>query len=418
MTTPGSPTRPRSASTPSAGIAGGQDRRRSRRRPWLGRHLAAHRRIRPARRPRHLHRRPRPPDGTVGAAAVARDHDLRRPGGRGRRPRTPPGPAGRAGEGARQQRRSERSSTCSRCPSAATTRTSPTRTAIRPALTATSFATILRDLGKVGIIVVAGAGNDATTRPFLPAAFAGDTDHRQRRPAAGQRRLAQPEPEQGLAVLQQRHLGHHLPPRGCDHLDAAAQAERQQPGLRRRGRHRHPAGGRQESVATRARCRVRRTGRPSTSTTTPAASASGAARRSPPRPRRAAGPRARRARQRGHGPRLAAEARLGGPRPRPAPEAADDEPPSLGAQAATAFVAYREGDRGQLRTLVSLLTPLLWHTARSQNAPEGGGRGRDPDRLAAPGGRRGHHHRPEGRRLLAGDHRQAGELAAAPARRP
>lgn len=41
---------------------------------------------------------------------------------------------------------------------------------------------------------------------------------------------------------------------------------------------------------------------------------------------------------------------------------------SLGAQAASAFIAYREGDRGQLRTLVSLLTPLLWHTARAQNA--------------------------------------------------
>ena len=41
---------------------------------------------------------------------------------------------------------------------------------------------------------------------------------------------------------------------------------------------------------------------------------------------------------------------------------------SLGAQAASAFIAYRDGDRGQLRTLVTLLTPLLWHTARSQNA--------------------------------------------------
>jgi RNA polymerase sigma factor (sigma-70 family) len=43
---------------------------------------------------------------------------------------------------------------------------------------------------------------------------------------------------------------------------------------------------------------------------------------------------------------------------------------SLGAQAATAFTAYRDGDRERLRDLVTLLTPLLWHTARAQRAPK------------------------------------------------
>lgn len=43
---------------------------------------------------------------------------------------------------------------------------------------------------------------------------------------------------------------------------------------------------------------------------------------------------------------------------------------SLGVQAATAFVAYRDGDRERLRDLVALLTPLLWHTARSQRATQ------------------------------------------------
>jgi RNA polymerase sigma factor (sigma-70 family) len=42
----------------------------------------------------------------------------------------------------------------------------------------------------------------------------------------------------------------------------------------------------------------------------------------------------------------------------------------LGAKAATAFAAYRDGDRERLRELVALVTPLLWHTARSQRAPQ------------------------------------------------
>jgi RNA polymerase sigma factor (sigma-70 family) len=42
----------------------------------------------------------------------------------------------------------------------------------------------------------------------------------------------------------------------------------------------------------------------------------------------------------------------------------------LGPRAALAFVAYRDGEREQLRELVALLTPLLWHVARSQRAPK------------------------------------------------
>lgn len=39
-------------------------------------------------------------------------------------------------------------------------------------LPATSLGTILSDLGRAGVLVVAGAGNDGTSRPFLPAALA------------------------------------------------------------------------------------------------------------------------------------------------------------------------------------------------------------------------------------------------------
>jgi RNA polymerase sigma factor (sigma-70 family) len=42
----------------------------------------------------------------------------------------------------------------------------------------------------------------------------------------------------------------------------------------------------------------------------------------------------------------------------------------LGTQAAAHFSAYRDGDRDRLRDLVALLTPLLWHTARAQRAPQ------------------------------------------------
>ena len=89
----------------------------------------------------------------------------------------------------------------------------------------------------------------------------------------------------------------------------------------------------------------------------------------------------------------------------------------LGAKAATAFAAYRDGDRERLRELVALRHPAAVAHGAFAAGPAGDRRGRHPDRLAAAGGRRRHDHRPEGRRLLAGGHRQAGDLAAAPPRR-
>lgn len=41
---------------------------------------------------------------------------------------------------------------------------------------------------------------------------------------------------------------------------------------------------------------------------------------------------------------------------------------TLGDRAADAFLGYRAGDRSRMGELVELLTPLLWHTARSQRA--------------------------------------------------
>ncbi len=44
---------------------------------------------------------------------------------------------------------------------------------------------------------------------------------------------------------------------------------------------------------------------------------------------------------------------------------------TLGLRAGAAFSAYRDGDRARLAELVEMLTPLLWHTARAQRAPQG-----------------------------------------------
>jgi RNA polymerase sigma factor (sigma-70 family) len=55
---------------------------------------------------------------------------------------------------------------------------------------------------------------------------------------------------------------------------------------------------------------------------------------------------------------------------RPSPDAAGqaggESAQTLTDRAADAFAAYREGDPQQVGVLVDLLTPLLWHTARSQ----------------------------------------------------
>src|SRR5919197_3284434 len=41
---------------------------------------------------------------------------------------------------------------------------------------------------------------------------------------------------------------------------------------------------------------------------------------------------------------------------------------SLAARAAALFRAFRGGDEAKMAELVTLLTPLLWHTARAQRA--------------------------------------------------
>jgi DNA-directed RNA polymerase specialized sigma24 family protein len=39
---------------------------------------------------------------------------------------------------------------------------------------------------------------------------------------------------------------------------------------------------------------------------------------------------------------------------------------TLATRAANLFRAYRDGDEAQMAELVSLLTPILWHTVRAQ----------------------------------------------------
>jgi RNA polymerase sigma factor (sigma-70 family) len=45
---------------------------------------------------------------------------------------------------------------------------------------------------------------------------------------------------------------------------------------------------------------------------------------------------------------------------------ADSVPGTLASRAAQLFVAFRDGDESKMADLVSLVTPILWHTARAQ----------------------------------------------------
>jgi RNA polymerase sigma factor (sigma-70 family) len=45
---------------------------------------------------------------------------------------------------------------------------------------------------------------------------------------------------------------------------------------------------------------------------------------------------------------------------------ADPVPETLASRAATLFRAFRDGDEARMSELVTLLTPILWHTARAQ----------------------------------------------------
>ena len=41
---------------------------------------------------------------------------------------------------------------------------------------------------------------------------------------------------------------------------------------------------------------------------------------------------------------------------------------TLAVRAATLFEQYRDGDEAKMADLIALLTPILWHTVRSQNS--------------------------------------------------
>lgn len=50
--------------------------------------------------------------------------------------------------------------------------------------------------------------------------------------------------------------------------------------------------------------------------------------------------------------------------------AVDPAPDTLAVRAGVLFDAFRNGDRARMGELVSLVTPILWHTVRAQNVPQ------------------------------------------------
>ena len=96
----------------------------------------------------------------------------------------------------------------------------------------------LRLLGRYGVCVVASAGNDATSRPSYPAAFApadGGLGADAGVAAGGQRRRAQPGRDR-RAVQQRRAVGALLAPGGVPREHPADHLRRLRGGAQRAGR--------------------------------------------------------------------------------------------------------------------------------------------------------------------------------------
>ncbi len=217
-------------------------------------------------------------------------------------------------------------------------------------------------LARLGVAVVAAAGNGSTDRLMFPAAFApfdqSVVQLREGPRPAGQRRRAEPGQERG-AVLEHRTVGELLPPRRQPGEHDVAEDERQRAVGLRGDAAGLPAAGDDRPRQFRQRVRavewdvVRGAGprRPARREDGGPACGPSAGGRQPDRVRRARMGRSD-----------------GGARQAPAAGVRHTDPASgtLATRAAALFAAFRDGDERSMADLVSLLTPILWHTARAQ----------------------------------------------------